>query len=420
MSNLIEFDVQCADFQRDPYTMYARLHRDDAVLIDPRFGAYFIGGYADVHRILTSPGFTTEPLAKRAEPVMGDRVLAQMKGPEHDAKRKAVLSGLTGRLFRERYGPMIQRISEDLLAPRLALGQLDLVNQFGKEYGVLVTLGVLGLPTDRYKELATWHVGVVDFVTSLSMSDEERRFSLECSRNLIDYLTPIVSHCLATPDEGLISMLCKAAPDGQQMSVSEVVALVLNVLLAATEPADKTLALLFKHLLDNPAQFERVKANRELLGAAIDETLRLTSPVQLIPRQTEVDMQLSGIDIPKGSVIFCLIGAANRDPAVFNSPDTFQIDRQKSSGHLPLGKIAHHLAFGAGMHVCVGAAFSLLQIELTANLLLDKLNDIRFAPGFVYREQGLYTRGPSALCIEFSATGASTPEIVEVTEVAVL
>ena len=408
MPNLIEFDVQSSDFQRDPYLTYALLHRNDAVLIDHQFGAYFIGGYADVHRILTSPEFTTEPLAKRAEPVMGDRVLAQMKGPEHDAKRKAVLSGLTGRLFRERYGPMIQRISEDLLSPWLALGRIDLVNQFGKEYGVLATLGLLGLPTDRYKEIAVWHTGVVDFVTSLSMSDQQRRFSLECSRYLIDYLSPIVERCMRTPDQGLISMLCKAAPEGQQMSVSEVVALVLNVLLAATEPADKTLALLFKHLLDNPAQFSGVKANRELLGAAIDETLRLTSPVQFIPRQTEVDAQVCGVNIPKGSVIFCLIGAANRDPSVFDSPDIFQIDRKKPSGHLPLGKVAHHLAFGTGTHVCVGAAFSLLQIELTANLLLNKLKDIRYAPGFEYREQGIYTRGPSALCIEFSAAGSTS------------
>lgn len=399
----MEFDVQASDFQHNPYPTYARLHREKAVFIDKQFGAYFVGGYKDVHRILTSPEFTTEPLAKRAEPVMGDRVLAQMTGPEHESKRKAVLSGLTGRSFRERYGPMIQRISEDLLASQLALGRIDLVNQFGREYGVLVTLGLLGLPVDRCKEIATWHAGVVDFVTSLSMSDEQRHFSLECSRNLIDYLTPIVSRCLRTPDQGLISMLCKATPEGQQMSLSEIVALVLNVLLAATEPADKTLALLFKHLLDNPAEFNRVKANRELLGAAIDETLRLTSPVQLIPRQASMDVQVGGVHIPKDSVIFCLIGAANRDPSVFDSPDVFQIDRKKTSGHLPLGKVAHHLAFGAGMHVCVGAAFSLLQIELTANLLLDKLDGIRYAPGFEYREQGLYTRGPAALCIEFSA-----------------
>lgn len=406
MAKLIDFNIASVEFQNNPYPHYARLHSEDAIFHDRRVNAYFVGKCEDVQSILTSPDFTTAPLLERAQPVMGDRVLAQMSGSEHASKRRTVLGGLSGRYFRERYAPMIRGISEMLLRPRMASGSLDLVNQFGKDYGVLVTLSVLGLPTDRYKEIATWHTGIADFITSLEIEEGRKAYDLACSHQLIQYLTPIVEHRLQRPGDDLISLLCIADGQGETMSVSEIVALCLNILLAATEPADKTLALLFKHLMDHPEQLDRVRSNRDLLSAAIDETLRFTSPVQLIPRQAAVDVEISGIKIPADSIVFCMIGAANRDPKAFDAPDTFKIDRKKPEGTTSLGRVARHLAFGAGTHVCVGAAFSLLQIEITANLLLDNLRGLKYSPGFVYKEVGLYTRGPASLCIDFDASAS--------------
>ena len=403
MAKLIDFNIASVEFQSNPYPYYARLHGEDAIFHDRRVGAYFIGKYVDVRSILASPNFTTAPLLERAQPVMGDRVLAQMSGSEHASKRRTVLGGLSGRYFRERYAPMIRGISEMLLRPRLTVGSLDLVNQFGKDYGVLVALSVLGLPTARYKEIADWHAGVSDFITSLEIEEGRRAYDLACSRRLIEYLTPIVEQRIQRPGDDLISLLCIADGQGETMSVEEIVALCLNILLAATEPADKTLALLFKHLMDHREQLDRVRCDRDLLSAAIDETLRFTSPVQLIPRQTAVDVEISGIRIPVDSTVFCLIGAANRDPRAFDSPDTFMVDRKKTEGKTSLGRVASHLAFGAGPHVCLGAAFSLLQIEITANLLLDNLRGLKYSPGFVYKEVGLYTRGPAALCVDFDA-----------------
>ncbi len=402
MRNIVEFDVTDQAFQHNPYAVYERLHANNEVLWDSRLQAYFFGHYQDVSHILLSPEFITTPLAKRAEPVMGDRVLAQMEGDEHHAKRRAVLSGLTGRLFRERYAAMIEHVTLQLIQPHLPLGEIDLISDFGKEYSVLVSLKVLGLPTDRYRDVAVWHGGIAAFITSLSMTEEQKRFSLECSRQIIEYLTPIVQQRERQADGSLLSILCDTESGGQSMTTSEIVALILNVLLAATEPADKTLAYLFHHLLSNAGEMERVKADRALLAAAIAETLRLTSPVQLIPRQTKQHLNLAGVDLPADALVFCLIGAANRDPSVFTAPNKFLLDRKQAARNQPdLGKVANHLAFGAGMHICVGAAFSLMQIELTANLLLDHLQQLSLAPGHRLRESGLYTRGPAALHLRF-------------------
>ncbi|WP_375644011.1 MULTISPECIES: hypothetical protein [unclassified Bartonella] len=119
--------------------------------------------------------FTTAPLAVRAEPVMGAiRVLAQMEGHEHHSKRHAVLSKLTGKMFRTRYTEIIEKTIDRLLMPYLPKGRIDIINEFGKDYSVLVTLMVLGLPIDRYKDISMWHKGIASFVTSLNQSDEEK------------------------------------------------------------------------------------------------------------------------------------------------------------------------------------------------------------------------------------------------------
>lgn len=402
MKQPIEVDILSSQFLADPYRAFKALHGLDTTLRETQTDAYLLVHYQAVVHVLRSPDFTTAPLASRAQPVMGERVLAQMEGPEHHGKRRAVLSQLTGRLFREQHAHSIKHIIHELLRPFISKGSVDLIKEFGKPYSIRVTLAVLGLPVDRHEDVAVWHKGIAAYITSLKMTETERQFSLFCSQQLIAYLTPLVEQEMRGSGESFIAALHKLTADDHPMTTSELVALVLNILLAATEPADKTLAYLFYHLLSSPSLFARVEQDRTLLSAAIDETLRLNSPVQLIPRQAGVDVKVGDIDIPKNALVFCMIGAANRDPSVFDNPDAFKIDRRSRRGDSG-EKIPPHLAFGSGPHVCVGAAFSSMQITLTANVLMDLLKNLHLAPDFVLREEGLYTRGPSSMVVDFQA-----------------
>src|SRR5262245_22160924 len=119
MSKLAPFDMSSLDFLSSPYTYYARLHEGDLIYYDAKLKAYFVGKHADVSRILTNPVFTTAPLANRAEPVMRDRVLAQMEGDEHAGKRRIVVHGLHGKAFRARTEDLVRKHTEALLAPFL-------------------------------------------------------------------------------------------------------------------------------------------------------------------------------------------------------------------------------------------------------------------------------------------------------------
>ncbi|MFZ3474330.1 cytochrome P450 [Streptomyces sp. 4.24] len=396
------FSVLSEEFASAPQLFFARLREHAPVHHEPSIDAYFLSRHQDVRRVLTDhEAFTTEMLQVRAEPVMRGRVLAQMTGAEHTAKRKIFVRGFTGQALRDQVRAVHTRAAE-LVAPFLARGRMDLVNDFGKPFAVLVTLDVLGLDTADWRDVAAWNSGITEFVTSVVLTPERRRHCLDCADRLEAHLAPIIGQRRRHPGEDLISKLVTAEFDGIAMSDRDVTALIVNVLVAATEPADKTLAYLFKHLIDHPEQMARVRRDPGLLPAAIAETLRYTPPVQLIPRLAEREAVFDGTTVPAGATVFCMTGAANRDPEAFTDPDAFDIDRPDLGTARSFTAAAQHLAFGTGLHQCVGAAFARAEIETVAALLLPLLDQVRHSPGSPYRETGLYTRGPAALSLDFT------------------
>ncbi|WP_329493971.1 cytochrome P450, cyclodipeptide synthase-associated [Kitasatospora herbaricolor] len=400
------FSILSADFAADPYRYFAGLRERSRVHHEPAIDSYFLSRHQDVKRVLTDhEAFTTRTLQVRAEPVMRGPVLAQMTGAEHTAKRGIVVRGFTGQALEGQVRAVRDNTAE-LVAPFLPRGRLDLVNDFGKPFAVQVTLDVLGLDKRDQRQVSAWLGGVGEFITSLDLTPERRRHCLDCAERLEAYLVPVIERRRRRPGADLISKLCTAEFDGIAMSDRDVTALIINVLVAAVEPADKTLALLFKHLIDHPGQLAQVRADPTLLPAAIAETLRFTPPVQLIPRQAEQDAEFGGAVVPAGATVFCMIGAANRDPAAFTTPDAFDIHRADLGTARSFTAAAQHLAFGAGLHQCVGAAFARAETETVAALLLPLLDQVRHSPGARYREAGLYTRGPVALPLDFTPVRA--------------
>ncbi|MEV3915899.1 pulcherriminic acid synthase [Bacillus subtilis] len=395
------FSVLSDQFQNNPYAYFSQLREEDPVHYEESIDSYFISRYHDVRYILQHPDiFTTKSLVERAEPVMRGPVLAQMHGKEHSAKRRIVVRSFIGDAL-DHLSPLIKQNAENLLAPYLERGKIDLVNDFGKTFAVCVTMDMLGLDKRDHEKISEWHSGVADFITSISQSPEARAHSLWCSEQLSQYLMPVIEERRVNPGSDLISILCTSEYEGVAMSDKDILALILNVLLAATEPADKTLALMIYHLLNNPEQMYDVLADRSLVPRAIAETLRYKPPVQLIPRQLSQDTVVGGMEIKKDTIVFCMIGAANRDPEAFEQPDVFNIHREDLGIKSAFSGAARHLAFGSGIHNCVGAAFAKIEIEIVANIVLDKMRNIRLEEDFCYAESGLYTRGPVSLHIVF-------------------
>ncbi|MFD7411946.1 cytochrome P450 [Kitasatospora purpeofusca] len=396
------FSILSEEFAAAPERYFGQLREHAPVHHEPALDAWFLSRHRDVRRVLTDhEAFSTATLRVRAEPVMGGPVLAQMTGAEHTAKRGIVVRAFTGPALREQVRTLRANAVE-LLGPLLARGRMDLVNDFGKPFAVRAALDVLGLDREDWRRVAERIAGVGEFVTAVTLTEERRRVCLELAGELEAQLVPIVEQRRRHPGADLISTLCTTEFEGVAMSTREVVALIVNVLVAAVEPADKTLGLLLKHLIDHPEQLADVRRDPSLLSAAVAETLRFTPPVQLVPRQAERDTEFAGTLVPAGATVFCLIGAANRDPEAFTDPDRFDLHRPDLAAARSFTAAAQHLAFGTGLHQCVGAAFARAEIETVAALLLPLLDEVRLTPGSGYREAGLYTRGPVALSLDFT------------------
>jgi pulcherriminic acid synthase len=227
---------------------------------------------------------------------------------------------------------------------------------------------------------------------------------MDCSDRLHGFLLPIIQDRYKRPGNDFVSLLCRAEAESERRSMDNVVALCLNALLAATEPTDKTLSFLFYHLVQEPGRLRRAREDREFVSDLLAETLRFNSPVQLVPRKTTQPVEIAGVKLPPGAAVFCMIGAANRDPDIFENPDVFLVGRQDLATRRSFTAAASHMAFGAGMHACVGAAFGRAEIVTIAQVLLERMRGLRFADDFVYEETGFYTRGPRSLTLEFDPT----------------
>jgi pulcherriminic acid synthase len=406
MATTNTIDIMSEDFVRDPYAHYKLLRDSAPVYYDARLDVYLISKYADVRASLRDRRFTTAPLATRAEPVMQGVVLAQMEGADHAAKHGIVVRGIASPRAIARHAEIVDRVARALLAPHLSTGSIDLVKDFGSDFAVHVTLEVLGLPTDNHAQVAKWHAGVAEFITSITLDEDRYEYGIACSQHLAEVITPVIEERKRAPQDDLISALCVPDARGITMSTTEIRALCLNVLAAATEPTDKTLGMLFWRLLSDDNLYQDVLADRSLLPAAIAETLRISPPVQIIPRQLNSSVTVAGTNLPAGAVTFMMIGSANRDSDAFAEPDRFDIHRAELSPQRSFTGAAQHMAFGTGIHACVGAAFARDELNAAANIILDHLPSMKLAHDFEYEEVGLYTRGPRNVRVTFG--GAST------------
>ncbi|MBH9582132.1 cytochrome P450, cyclodipeptide synthase-associated [Staphylococcus felis] len=388
------------EYKINPISYFQFFRENDPVHYEKSVNAYFISNYKDVKYVLqNNDTFTTKTLAERAEPVMKDRVLAQMSGQEHKSKKKAILKGITGK-YLENLMPILEKRTNDIINQFINKKEIDIVNDFGKVFAVQSSMDLLGINIKDSEQIREWHNGIAKFITSFNLSKEDIKYSMDCSDKLEEYLMPLIEERKNSKKDDLISLLHEYKDAKNEITDTEILALSLNILLAATEPVDKTLAYLFYNLLNNPDQYQDVIDNTKLLRSAITETLRFNSPVQLIPRQLSESCTLHNTNLKAGDTVICMIGAANRDPKAYTNPDIFNIHR-KSQSNNPFTSHSQNLSFGSGVHTCVGASFSLIQLEMVAKIILKRLKHIKLKTVRL-EETGIYTRGPKSMVISFN------------------
>lgn len=179
-------------YEVNPTSYFKYLRENDPVHYEDSINAYFISNYKDVkYALKNNEVFTTKTLAKRAEPVMKDRVLAQMSGHEHKAKKKAILKGMTGK-YLEKLIPILEKRVNYIIDKFIDKKEIDIVNDFGKVFAIQSSMDLLGLNIEDSEKIRKWHNGIAKFITSFNLSNEEIKYSLECSDKLEEYLMPLI------------------------------------------------------------------------------------------------------------------------------------------------------------------------------------------------------------------------------------
>lgn len=323
---------------------------------------------------------TEEQLAQIPETPEEFRVfrnnLLGLDPPDHTRLRKLVQPSFTNRQM-EALRPRIQAIADELLGraeeAAAARGEtapnrrMDLIKEFAFPMPIQVICELLGIPAEDQPEVRRLFLALPIGGGSTDSEDEIRA----TMRELTDYLTGLFARKREAPTEDLISELVHAEEDGDTLSEDELLAMVFILLTAGHVTTVNLIASGVFALLTHPAQLAAMKQDPELVKNAVEETLRYWGPVETaLPRFASEEIAVDGVPIPRGEMVLVGLASANHDPARFVHPDRFDISREDAN---------RHIAFGKGIHVCLGAPLARLEGQIALTTLFRRMPEMRLA-----------------------------------------
>jgi len=386
----------------DPYPEYHRLRAEDPVHHEPATASWVLTRYADMEGVLRAPGWSCDHrnaidhqrwLADMGAPEAIDslmsKVLLFMDPPEHTRLRSLVSKAFTPKAV-EGLRPRVERILDDLLAPLRANGEMDVIADVGYPFPVTVICELLGVPVED-RDLFRTHTRQLAIILEWQLTNEQFMGAAEASFAFATYLFPLFEERRRDPRDDLISALVTAEVDGDRLGPDELLTTCVLLLTAGHETTMNLVGNGLLALLRQPDQLRSLRDVPTFGRNAVDELLRFDSPVQLTARTALSDMEVGGQCVRQGEQVIALLGAANRDPAVFADPDRLDLARANAN---------RHLAFGAGHHFCLGAALARLEAEVALTALV-RLPGLELAADDVEWRESQTLRGLQALPISF-------------------
>ena len=348
-------------------------------------GMWNVYGHPEIEEILRDPATfssdTTRLIPREMMPeadleAMSAGNLLQLDPPLHNKMRKLVSRAFTPKVVAD-LEPRIAAITHEMLDAAGSSGRLELVEDLAYPLPVIVIAELLGVPaSDRYL-FKGWVDKLFDSSVQFSLKEQSEaqqadvERSLEGQKALADYLAEHVDERRKQPREDLLTKLVEAELDGERLSRNEVVNFANILLLAGHITTTMLLGNTVLSLDTHPEWDERARADRTLVPAVIEESLRYLTPFAAVARTTTREAEVGGVTVPADQMLMIWVAAANRDERVFAEPDTFD----------PLRDPNPHLAFGRGIHFCIGAPLARLEGRVAMNILFDRYPALRTIPG---------------------------------------
>lgn len=365
-----------AAFYRDPYPTYDKLRAACPVLkAEGAMGplpTWLVTGYDAAIEAFTHPGISKD--TRRFQHVLGQgskprnvntavaESIVATDPPDHTRLRRLVSKSFTASTV-DTLRPRIQQIADALLNAISPAGPVDLMETFAVPLPVTVISELLGVPEADRGSLRRWSSD------NITAGDHQVRDA--ASHQIAAYMTGLIAEKRTHPDGGLLSALITALDSDDSLSEAELVSLAVLLLIAGHETTTSLIGNAILALLRHPDQLDQLRRHSDLIPGTLDELLRYDSPTSVATiRFTSEPVTIAGVPIPADQVVLISPAAANRDPARFANPDAFGLDR---------GNAASHLAFGYGIHYCLGARLARAEAEIALATLLSRFPCLRLA-----------------------------------------
>jgi cytochrome P450 len=382
------------EYELNPFPIYAQMRQSDPVYFDPRRQNYNIFRFEDVQRALSeyatfSSQFTGSQDDNAGEPFSASMISTDP--PKHRKLRTLVSQAFTPRAV-EALAPRIQAIVNELLDDVSETGQMDAIEHLGYPLPVIVIAELLGVPGEDRAKFKEWSDIVVSLADLGSEMDYEA-FNNVAVMEMSAYFFNMIEQRRVEPSDDLISGLLQAEVDNEQLSMIELLGFCALLLVAGNETTTNLIGNALLTFIENPGTWERLRQQPDLLPSAIEEVLRYRSPVQSMFRVTKQEATLAGTTIPAGQPLVAWIGSANHDENQFPQPENFDIERKPNK----------HLAFGHGIHYCLGAPLARLEASIALGSMLERFSSIQLAPNAeLERIPSILIYGLRGLPIKFS------------------
>ena len=354
---------------------------------------YAVSSHAGVTFVLRHPEiFSSSPMGGSddrppgTEPAPTDGSLISLDPPEHGGHRAIVNRGFTPRRIAA-LEPRIRKLADELIAGGEGAEEIDLVETFTNPLPVAVIAELLGLDPARRDDFKRWSTALIIGSTGGGVP----RFEL--FREFRSYMTDIAEERRDHPGDDLISLLVGAERDDGVLDAGQVVGFASLLLAAGSETTTNLVGNALLALRDHPEQAALLREEPDRIPALIEEALRYDAPVQLLMRMATRETELEGQTIPEGALVMAVLGAANRDEAVFADGERFDLTRSTQG----------HLAFGLGNHFCLGASLARLEARVALETILLRYPDWQIAAGPIERHGSFLVRGPVALPFRLGA-----------------
>jgi cytochrome P450 len=400
----------------DPYPLYAKRRAEHAVydgdLIAELGVPSMVAGRSGDRRVfclmsqdciskalLDTETFSSGIYEEAFGGVMGEQVVLFLKGDDHRRFRNRLTKVLSPvalkKLTDNQFEPVITGFVKELAAKG---NQAELMADFILDFPIRIIYELFGLPSDDKEAMELFNTRALVMVLGGMIDPSKPEEAMERMQNaaqagqeLYDQILESVEQRQAAGDtdgDDLISQLLRLEENGKTLTPHDIASFLRPTLAAAGETTSRAFANLIALLLERPETLEQVRNDRSLIPAVINESMRFEGSVSIIPRITAKDTEIDGLKIPAGSGINILVGSANRDPAIHENPEEFNIDIKRKQ----------NMTFGFGAHMCQGMQLARIEMATALNALLDHLPNLRLDPEGGYQGiRGIQFRSPSTI-----------------------